>query len=103
MNAKQPGAKVATRSAAPSAAGPPAGAKKTPAAKRWRSRAVSRIVDAGNAVYCARCDVLIKFQARVRAEQIICNVYAKNKWDRVEHFHSECYEEAGSPYGEPNG
>jgi hypothetical protein len=23
-------------------------------------------------------------------------------WDRVEHFHADCYVEAGSPYGEPS-
>lgn len=69
--------------------------------KRWKSRAVSRTVDAGNSAYCAVCDELIKFRARIRAEQIICNVYVKNRWDRVEHYHPECYTEAGSPYGEP--
>ncbi|MYD32418.1 MAG: hypothetical protein F4111_15740 [Acidimicrobiales bacterium] len=71
--------------------------------KAWKSRAVSRSVDAGNSAYCAVCDELIKFRARVRAEQIICNVYVKNRWDRVEHYHPECYEQAGSPYGEPKG
>lgn len=74
-----------------------------PKRKRWRSRAVSRTVDAGNSAYCAVCDELIKFRARIRAEQIICNVYVKNRWDRVEHYHPECYEEAGAPYGEPKG
>ncbi len=74
-----------------------------PTRKRWNSRAVSRTVDAGNSAYCAVCDELIKFRARIRAEQIICNVYVKNRWDRVEHYHPACYEEAGSPYGEPKG
>ncbi len=73
------------------------------AKKKWKSRAVSRTVEAGNAAYCAVCDELIKFQARVRAEQIICNVYVKNRWDRVEHYHPECYATAGAPYGEPDG
>ncbi|WP_428118119.1 hypothetical protein [Candidatus Poriferisodalis sp.] len=71
--------------------------------KRWKSRAVTRTVDAGNSAYCAVCDELIKFRARIRAEQIICNVYVKNRWDRVEHYHPDCYEQADSPYGEPNG
>ncbi len=75
---------------------------KTKREKRWRSRAVSRIIDAGNSAYCAHCELLIKFRARIRSEQIICNVYVSNKWDRVEHFHSECYDEAKSPYGEPD-
>ena len=69
--------------------------------KKWKSRAVIRPVDAGNSAYCAVCGELIKFRARVRANQIICNVYVKNKWDRVEHFHPECYETGDSPYGEP--
>ncbi|WP_419841808.1 hypothetical protein [Candidatus Poriferisodalis sp.] len=68
---------------------------------RWQSRAVSRTVDAGNAAYCAVCDEFIKFRARIRAEQIICNVYVNNRWDRVEHYHPECYEQAGFPYGKP--
>ncbi len=69
--------------------------------RKWQSRAVSRTVEAGNAAYCAVCDELIKFRARVRAEQIICNVYVDNRWDRVEHYHPKCYQEAGMPYGEP--
>ena len=68
--------------------------------KKWQSRAVLRTIDAGNSAYCAHCDELIKFRAKIRAQQVICNVYVKNKWDRVEHFHPECYEEADSPYGE---
>lgn len=71
--------------------------------KKWKSRAVVRPVDAGNSAYCAVCGELIKFRARVRAEQIICNVYVKNKWDRVEHYHPDCYQTAEVPYGEPGG
>lgn len=82
---------------------PPASTEAPAKKKRWTSRAVSRTVDAGNSAYCAVCDELIKFRARIRAEQIICNVYVKNRWDRVEHYHPECYEQAGSPYGEPKG
>jgi len=69
--------------------------------KKWHSRAVTRTVDAGNSAYCAVCDELIKFRARIRADQIICNVYVANKWDRVEHFHPECYKKAKAPYGKP--
>jgi len=43
----------------------------------------------------------VKFQARLRLQQVICNVYVKNVWDRVEHYHADCYQAAGSPYGEP--
>ncbi len=63
------------------------------------SRAVLRTIDAGNSAYCSHCDELIKFRAKIRAQQVICNVYVKNKWDRVEHFHSECYELAKEPFG----
>jgi len=74
-----------------------AGAAKTV----WKSRAVIRSIDAGNSAYCAHCDELIKFRAKVRAQQVICNVYVKGKWDRVEHYHLECYDLAGTPFGTP--
>ena len=60
-----------------------------------------RLIEPGSQVDCARCGQRVKFQARLRLQQVICNVYLKNAWDRVEHFHAECYDEAGSPYGEP--
>jgi hypothetical protein len=68
---------------------------------KWSSRAVLRLIEPGSQVDCAHCGQRVKFQARLRLQQVICNVYLKNAWDRVEHFHAECYEEAGSPYGEP--
>ena len=76
---------------------------KTSTAKRqqWKSRAVIRLIDAGNSAYCAHCGEPIKFRARIRAYQVICNVYVKGRWDRVEHYHEQCYEEAGTPYGDP--
>ena len=69
-------------------------------AKRWRSRAVVRNVEAGSSVSCAACGERVKFQAKVRHQQVICNVYVKGVWDRVEHYHAPCYEKAGAPYGE---
>ena len=66
-----------------------------------KSRAVVRDVEAGCSVDCSRCGERVKFQAKVRNKQAICNIYVKGKWNRVEHFHLACYEEAGSPYGEP--
>ena len=27
--------------------------------------------------------------------------YVDNKWDRVEHYHPDCYKAADEPYGEP--
>ena len=80
----------------------PAAKKKTKsAAAKLKSRAVLRPVDAGNSAYCAHCGDLIKFRAKIKARQVICNVYLKSTWDRVEHFHEECYDKANAPYGEP--
>jgi hypothetical protein len=31
---------------------------------------------------------------------VIANVYVDGTWDRVEHFHAECYEAAERPYGD---
>ena len=40
-----------------------------------------------------------KFSAKVKLQQVIANVYVDHVWARVEHYHSECYETAGQPYG----
>lgn len=48
---------------------------------------------------CVHCDQLVKFRARVRKNQVIANIYRRRVWQRVEHFHAECYVEAGQPYG----
>ena len=68
---------------------------------KWKSRAVLRLIEPGCSVDCAYCGQRVKFQARLRLQQVICNVYVKTVWDRVEHYHAECYEAAGRPYGEP--
>jgi hypothetical protein len=65
----------------------------------WKSRAVYRLIEAGSAVSCVTCGEHIKFKAKIRAKQVICNVYTKGVWQRVEHFHEECYVKAGEPYG----
>ena len=70
------------------------------AAKKLKSRAVVRDVEAGSSVDCAVCGERVKFQAKVRNKQVICNVYTGGKWNRVEHYHAECYEVAGQPFGE---
>ena len=75
-------------------------AKKGSKAKRWKSRAVFRTIEAGSAVTCNKCDEHIKFRAKERARQVICNVYVKGVWDRVEHFHEDCYKKARFPYGQ---
>ena len=63
------------------------------------SRAVLRIIEAGNTALCAHCNAPVKFVARAQLKQVIANVYIDGKWDRVEHFHEPCYAEAGEPYG----
>lgn len=70
--------------------------------KGLTSRAVLRDVEPGSTVECVHCGERVKFQARMRHKQVICNVYIAKRWDRVEHFHAPCYGEAGSPYGEPD-
>lgn len=65
------------------------------------TRAVLRSIDAGSSAMCASCGQQVKFSAKVKRQQVICNVYLKGKWDRVEHYHLECYLEVGSPHGEP--
>jgi hypothetical protein len=77
--------------------------RRAPRAKKpvWKSRAVFRLIEAGSAVTCTGCGEHVKFKAKVRAKQVICNVYTKGVWQRVEHFHEECYKKAGQPYGVP--
>lgn len=50
---------------------------------------------------CSYCEERVKFRARERHQQVICNVYIDGAWDRVEHFHEPCYAEAGKPFGDP--
>jgi hypothetical protein len=63
------------------------------------SRAVLRSVEPGNSAMCAHCGAPVKFVARAQKKQVIANVYEKGSWDRVEHFHDDCYGEANEPYG----
>jgi hypothetical protein len=73
------------------------GATKT----KWKSRAVTRLIEAGSMTECSYCEERVKFKARERHQQVICNVYVDGAWDRVEHFHEPCYTEAGKPFGDP--
>lgn len=68
----------------------------------FTSRAVVRYVEAGNSANCATCGAIVQFRARIKTQQVICNVYVGGKWDRVEHFHRDCYDEVGQPFGEPD-
>lgn len=67
----------------------------------FQSRAVLRTIEAGSSAICITCDEQVKFKAKTKAHQVICNVYVDGKWDRVEHYHLECYTTSGAPYGEP--
>jgi hypothetical protein len=68
-----------------------------------KSRAVVRQVDPGNSATCVHCGTQVKFVARAQMRQVIANVYENGSWQRVEHFHADCYVAAGQPYGEPSG
>jgi hypothetical protein len=68
---------------------------------KWESRAVTRLIEAGSMTECKHCDERVKFKAREKHQQVICNVYVNSRWDHVEHFHAPCYEEAGRPFGDP--
>ena len=64
-----------------------------------KSRAVERPIEAGNSATCASCGAPVKFVAKSRDRQVIANVYEAGTWNRVEHYHAECYLRAGEPYG----
>jgi hypothetical protein len=51
-------------------------------------------------VDCIHCGERVKFAAKARHKQVICNVYVGGRWDRVEHFHDACYKQAKEPYGD---
>ena len=65
------------------------------------SRAVTRPIDPGNSATCSHCGERVKYTARLHGRQVIANVYSEGRWDRVEHYHAECYGEVGQPYGDP--
>ena len=48
---------------------------------------------------CVICETQIRYAAKTKPRQVIANVYQDEKWQRVEHFHDECYLVANSPYG----
>jgi hypothetical protein len=65
------------------------------------TRAALRQIEPGNDATCTQCGKPIRFAAKTHAQQVIANVYVDGVWQRVEHFHALCYEEAGRPHGEP--
>jgi hypothetical protein len=64
------------------------------------TRAVVRLIEAGSSTTCVYCNQQVKFSAKQKKQQVICNVYIDAKWNRVEHYHLECYLEAEKPHGE---
>lgn len=68
-------------------------------AAAMKSRAVDRPIEPGNSAMCTLCSAPVKFVARAQLRQVIANVYVDGNWARVEHFHADCYAEAGEPYG----
>jgi len=70
--------------------------------QKLTSRAVVRTVEPGSSAICVVCGTPVKFAARTQQKQVIANVYVDGRWDRVEHFHFDCYEGGDKPYGEPS-
>lgn len=67
------------------------------------SRAVLRPIEPGSDSACAHCAQAVKFASKSNARQVIANVYTGGRWQRVEHFHANCYDLAGAPYGPAPG
>ena len=65
----------------------------------FTSRAVTRLIEAGNTATCVGCRLPVKFRAKSRLMQVIANVYSDGVWERVEHYHVDCYATQGEPYG----
>ncbi|MGH9172193.1 MAG: hypothetical protein ACRD0Z_15200 [Acidimicrobiales bacterium] len=63
------------------------------------TRAVVRLVDPGSDALCCHCGRQVKFAARTHPRQVIANIYEEGSWRRVDHYHEECYLEAGEPFG----
>jgi hypothetical protein len=68
--------------------------------QKWQSRAVVRLIEAGCTAECPQCHERVKYRARHRDQQVICNVYDEGVWQRVEQYHFDCYHQADSPYGD---
>ena len=101
---KKPAAKKAAAKAAPKASTKTLSRSKNPTDVvkiKKVSRAVTRLVEPGSQVDCQHCDERVKFQAKMRHQQVICNVYEKSQWIRVVHYHSDCYKLAKNPFGKP--
>ena len=95
---------------------------------RLATRAVLRRIEAGNSTWCSHCDKQIKFQAKKKLMQVICNIYTcaackglsearahrrqppvrcqhnrrPQVWSHNQQFHEACYLLAGEPHGAVN-
>lgn len=62
------------------------------------------LVPIGAEAECTRCGRLMTFRPPGKDTWIVANVYEGNgkfrRWDRVEKWHPQCYDENGRPYGE---
>lgn len=65
----------------------------------FTSRAVTRIIQQGNTGTCPICTQLVQFRAKAKLMQVIANVYNNGVWQCTLHYHVDCYENAGRPYG----
>ncbi len=64
-----------------------------------QTRAIVREIVRGNHTECLTCGEQVRFRARLRHLTVICNVYTDGRWNRVEHYHLDCYRESGEPHG----
>lgn len=67
--------------------------------RTFQTRVVSKPCTAGDFIVCRRCGAEIKYRARTKDREVLCNVYENGAWDRLERFHPACYVGAGEPYG----
>ena len=65
------------------------------------TRAIIRLTPPGTDAECPACGEPVKFVAKKKRHEVIANVYVDGRWDRVEHWHDDCYHEAGQPHGTP--
>lgn len=69
------------------------------------TRAIVRLTPPGTDAECPACEQPVKFMAKHKKSEVIANVYGRagdpDVWDRVEHWHAECYFAAGQPHGTP--
>ncbi len=68
------------------------------------TRAVEKPLTAGKEEYCGylACEYAkrkIASSSRAPIKEVIANVYENGKWSFVVHFHVDCYNKLGQPYG----